>query len=281
MKYLYLLSLLLLLFSCQKKAKESTASFAKEAQYGGMIQVPAGSFQWQGKTEQIPSFWIDQHPVTIVEFRAFITATNYKTEAEIYDDAGVFNIEKKTWELVKGANWAFPFGKEKAKAEDTHPVTQVAYKDVLAYCEWAKKRLPTELEWEYAARGGGKVNTNYPWGDNEIQQNGKYRANVWQGLFPVTNKVEDGFQYTSPVGEYGTSALGLADISGNVWEWTSDWDTKSIPPNEKPSENSAKILRGGSFLCEPSWCHGYTLFGKSSTAVNTSLFHVGFRCVKE
>ncbi len=231
---------------------------------------------------QVDSFYIDNAPVTVAAFRKFVQATNFKTEAEKFGDAGVFLIEEKVWELVKGANWEYPMGTNQSKAEDVHPVTQVSWNDAVAYCQWAGKRLPTKLEWELAATNGATTNTQYPWG-NDIKNGKEYNANVWQGIFPHVNKVEDGYQYTSPIGIYGATPIGLYDMAGNVWEWTSDWH---LPKGINlaafvPDSTSQKILKGGSFLCEPNWCHGYTYFGQTTNTVETSLFHIGFRCVGE
>ncbi len=260
-----------------------------------MVLIPAGKVRIgaeDGFAHELPQFWanveaflMDKSPVTVAEFRQFIRATAYVTEAEKFGDAGVINEEtEKQWILVKGANWEYPLGKNKPKAPDNHPVTQVSWNDANAYAKWVGKRLPCEIEWEHAARNGKNARDKYPWG-NEIEANGKWNANVWQGKFPQKNYVEDGFPYTSPVGKFGKTPLGLTDMSGNVWEWTSNrkFDYSLLFSKEASpitiSEEYAE--RGGSFLCEPTWCHGYRVSGRSSSSAETSIFHLGFRCVKD
>jgi len=238
-----------------------------------MVYVPSGN--------NIAAFFMDESPVTVADFRVFIKETGYITEAEKFGDAGVFTSETN-WQLKKGAFWEFPAGQDQQQAEDDHPVTQVSYNDALAYCQWAGKRLPTSKEWEHAAKDAANVTSAYNWGETLVV-NGKYQANTWQGSFPYFNTNADGFSYTSPVGFFGKTELGLTDISGNVWEWTSDWD---LPygmnrENFKPNQYSQKILRGGSFLCDPIVCHGYQITGKSESTPETSLMHTGFRCVQD
>lgn len=239
----------------------------------GMVIIPGN--------EDVEPFFMDESPVTVAQFREFIEATGYVTQAEKFGDAGVFTIEQN-WHLVTGAYWEYPMGKEHPRAKDNHPVTQISFNDALAYAEWAGKRLPTEAEWINAAMDGTEIETQYNWGDQLVVE-GKFMANTWQGSFPFYNSIDDGFETTSPVGTFGKTKLGLQDISGNVWEWTSDW--KMVPglskSEFKPDSTSEKILRGGSFLCDPSYCHGYRLDGVSSSTPETSLFHLGFRCVKD
>lgn len=239
----------------------------------GMVYVPAGT--------GIEAYFMDETPVTVSQFRAFVTATNYVTEAEKFGNSGVFTVERN-WFLKDGAYWEYPMGKDLPKAADNHPVTQVSYNDAEAYALWAGKRLPSGAEWEHAAKDGDDINTIYNWG-NTLVVNEEYKANVWQGSFPYVNTLKDGFEHTSPVGLFGKTKLGLADISGNVWEWTSDWDLPyGISQEEyQINEASQKILRGGSFLCEPSFCHGYQITGKSESTPDTSLMHTGFRCVRD
>jgi sulfatase modifying factor 1 len=233
----------------------------------------------------IKEFYMDKHPVTVKQFREFIKATNYITEAELFGNAGVFDFESGKWMLMDGANWEYPQGKDLPKAPDDHPVTQVSWNDANAYCKWAGKRLPTEFEWEHAARNAGKIKDHmYPWRTNYLKdKEGEYLANVWQGAFPVYNSVADGYKLTSPVGAFGETPLGLQDMAGNVWEWCSNWkisydqEIKDFVPNEK----SEKAQRGGSFLCDPKVCHGYRVSGRSGSTPETSLMNVGFRCVKD
>lgn len=260
-----------------------------------MVLIPAGKVRIgaeDGFAHELPQFWanvesflMDKSPVTVAQFREFIKATGYKTEADKFGNAGVINDETgKQWILLDGANWEYPLGRTKPKAIDNHPVTQVSWNDANAYAKWAGKRLPCEIEWEHAARNAKNTRTKYSWGE-EIESNGKWNANVWQGKFPEKNFVEDTFPYTSPVGKFGKTELGLTDMSGNVWEWTSN---KKFDYASLFAKNSASVSiseeyaeRGGSFLCEPTWCHGYRVSGRSSSTSETSLFHVGFRCVKD
>lgn len=234
------------------------------------------------KTHAIKGFFMDVHPVTVGQYRAFVKATGYKTQAEKFGDSGIFDVEARKWILAKGANWQYPLGENNPKAADDHPVTQVSFEDAQAYCTWAGKRLPTEAEWEHAARNGTNTRTQYSWG-SDIKENGSIKANHWQGVFPAVNTVEDGYLYTSPVGEFNTTKLGLQDMSGNVWEWCQDWylpygsDQASFTPNAQ----SEKVMRGGSFMCHPSYCHGYRVSGRSGTTPETGLFHLGFRAVQD
>lgn len=223
------------------------------------------------KSGQIESFWIDKNLVTVADFKKFVKSTNFKTQAENFGDAGFFDVKTGQWSLKKGATWEFPLGEDFPKAIDNHPVTQVSWNDAVAYCKWAGKRLPTQAEYELAAKNGEEsASSNYSWGENE-EENGKYKGNFWQGSFPTVSIVKDGFQYTSPVGFYGKTAIGLTDMGGNVWQWTSEWS------QEKPEE---KLQCGGSYLCDKAFCHGYQIGKTASSTPETSLMHVGFRCVK-
>jgi len=243
--------------------------------------TPPEGMQYIPKGKSIPAFFMDTSPVTVAQFRAFVEATEYVTEAEKFGNSGIFTIEQN-WFLEDGADWQYPQGPNAEKAHDDHPVTQVSYNDALAYANWAGKRLPSQAEWEHAAKDANDINTIYNWGDQLIVE-GKYMANTWQGSFPFVNLNEDGFMLTSPVGAFGKTKLGLTDMAGNVWEWTSDWSIPHgvKPENFVPNQTSQKILRGGSFLCEPSFCHGFQITGTSESTPETSLMHTGFRCVKD
>lgn len=222
--------------------------------------------------ENINDFWMDISPVTVADFSKFIAATKYKTQAEQFGDAGVFDFKTGNWSLLKGATWQYPFGKNGEKAKPSHPVTQVSWNDAVAYCKWAKKRLPTSEEFVFAEKNGEEdFDKTYSWGDNFVE-NDIYKANFWQGNFPVKNTIEDGFLTTSPVGYFGKNEAGLNDMGGNVWQWCSDFS------QEKRDE---KNQRGGSYLCDPMVCHGFKIGGVSSSTPETSLCHVGFRCVKD
>lgn len=260
----------------------------------GMVYVPGGYVQMgseDGLDQEKPTFWalvkpflIDQHEVTVGEFRKFIQATGYKTQAQQFGDAGVLSDSTKEWTLVPGANWEFPYGPKAGKAADNLPVTQVSWNDATAYAKWAGKRLPHEIEWEHAARNGRNDRTLYPFGD-ELAPGGKAMANTWNGTFPNFDQVTDGFHHASPVGHFGKSPLGLSDLSGNVWEWCDNWKVSyqdllnRAEPKIGPETERAQ--RGGSYLCEPSWCHGYRVSGRSGSTPETSLMHLGFRCVKD
>ena len=258
----------------------------------GMVYVPGGLTHVGSKTglpqeqpvfaAEVAPFFMDAHPVTVATFRAFVEATGFVTEAEGFGNAGLIDERTRQWILLDGATWRHPLGPDAPPAPDDHPVTQVSWNDAVAYAEWAGKRLPTEAEWEHAARGAKDDRRRYPWGDSLVE-GGAHRANTWNGVFPIRNTNEDGHLYTSPVGAFGQTPLGLTDMGGNVWEWTQDW-FRSYADRDKPftpTPQSEKAQRGGSFLCEPGWCHGYRVSGRSHSTPETSLFHVGFRCVMD
>ncbi len=265
MKYIFIFSILFC-WACVKDGKQTYPTPPQ-----GMVYVPAG--------EKVEAFFMDISPVTVAEFNEFVKQTNYQTEAHRFGNAGVFNIEKGTWEMVEGADYLYPLGKNYPKAEPNHPVTQVSWYDAAAYAKWAKKRLPTYQEWKWAAMNANENwDKIYSWGD-ELIENGKvYKANVWQGNFPHYSQVEDGFQYTSPVGYYGKTPLGLTDVGGNVWQWCQDW---ANPNGDTLSPEAEKLQYGGSFLCDKNICHGYKIGNTAHSTPETSLCHVGFRCVKD
>ncbi|MDC8004416.1 SUMF1/EgtB/PvdO family nonheme iron enzyme [Aureisphaera galaxeae] len=271
--YTVLVGILLLaaaVFFFFPKGEDSTDSIQEK-----MVLIPSGP-----TASKIQAFYMDVHPVTVMEFRSFIDATGYETSAETFGDAGVFDYETGRWSLKKGANWEYPQGRDQPKAPDNHPVTQVSWYDAKAYAEWVGKRLPAEAEWEHAARNGGQIDDAiYPWGSNTVKENDTYKANVWQGIFPLYNSVGDGYKNTSPVGVFGKTELGLEDMAGNVWEWCNDWKTSDADPES--TNEMEKIQRGGSFLCDTKVCHGYTVYGKSSSTPETSLMNLGFRCVRD
>ncbi len=260
-------------------------------------------------TVSVDDFYLDTHPVTVGDFRKFVASTGYRTEAEKFGDAGVFNVERlqkmiveagyqvaemeklsyqgmndlqsRGWELVPKAYWEYPLGPSEHRAQDDHPVTQISWNDAVAYAEWAGKRLPTEAEWEYAARSGRNAQRQYSWG-NELAPDGVFKANVWEGNFPITNNEADEFYYTSPVGAFGITDCGLSDMGGNVWEWCSD--TYRPYPGSTDSYQTAetdKVIRGGSFLCDESFCHGYRVSARTFCSAETALFHQGFRCAQD
>ena len=258
----------------------------------GMVYVPGGVARIgseDGPAHERPvfevrvePFFMDVHPVTVAQFRAFVEATGYVTQAERFGDAGVYDDRTGGWRLVRGAHWRRPLGPDGPPAPDDHPVTQVSWHDAVAYAQWVGKRLPTEVEWEHAARGARNAPGPYAWGTSLVTD-GRHRANTWQGPFPGPNTLEDGFLYTSPVGAFGATELGLTDMGGNVWEWTADWFRPYVDRDRPfhPDARSEKVQRGGSFLCHESYCHGYRVSARSHSTPETALFHVGFRLVKD
>ena len=256
-----------------------------------MVFVKGGRFNFgsnngldREKPEQevvIQSFLIDKNLVTVAEFRNFVSSTNYTTEAEIFGNAIVYNDSIDTWQLIDGANWEFPFGTSKAVASNYHPVTQVSWNDALAYCKFCDKTLPTEVQWEYAAsERGQKKNQLFYWG-NDLVINNKYMCNTWASDYPNSIGFKDGFKYTSPVGYYGANSLGIFDMAGNVWEWCYNMYLPYEGNHQIFSDElQGRAQRGGSFLCNPNYCYGFRLSARSATSAESSLFHVGFRCVK-
>ena len=228
----------------------------------------------------IKSFYLDKSPVTVAQFQKFVDATGYKTDAEKFGDSGVFDTNTLNWSLVSGASWKFPYGKDKPRAIEDHPVTQVSWNDAMAYSQWAGKRLPTEAEWEYAARCGGKNVGPFSWG-NKLIVNGKYQAYVWQGELSAKQGA-DGFETTSPVGYFGTTPCGLTDMGGNVWNWCSDV-FQPYPENNDPflTNGQMRVIRGGSFLYDQNGENSFTVWGRASNTFETSLFNTGFRCAKD
>jgi sulfatase modifying factor 1 len=273
----------------------------------GMVHVPSGSTQIGVKTKhwealrrnrspgprplfgrnahppiwvEVGAFFLDVHPVTVAQFRTFVEETGYATQAEKFGNGGV--LKDGQWRLVDGATWRRPRGPDRPKAPDDHPVTQVSWNDAQAYCEWAGKRLPTEVEWEHAAREGQNRRALCPWDGSCRDRSVRIEhANTWQGRYPVQNTAADGYRYTSPVGAFKANALGLQDMSGNVWEWTHSWmrPYKKRGTGFQPSERRRRVMRGGSFICQE--CGGYFVFARSAATPQTALFHVGFRCAKD
>ncbi len=240
----------------------------------GMVLIPSGTNE---SGEKMAGFFMDISPVTVQQYDAFIRATGYVDDAHKYGSADVFDTVLHRWKMTEGANYLYPYGPDKPKAEGDMPATQVSWNDAIAYCNWAGKRLPTAKEWIYAAMNAdGNYNKEYPWG-NELIENGKYMANVWQGNFPYKNTVADGYAFAAPVGIFGKTILGLTDLGGNVWEWIEDW--KNIRDTTGP--DAQKLQMGGSFLCDINVCHGYKIGRSASSTPNSSLCHVGFRCVTD
>ena len=288
----------IILFSCtsclgnkpkdSKSETENYKSGVTEEVDNNMVYFKGGTFR-MGSSEGMPqeqpvhqvevrAFRMDKHPVTVKEFRRFIEQTGYKTDAEKFGDSGVFDFTTSGWVLVPGANWQYPLGNNTSLAQDDYPVTQVSWNDACAYAAWAGKRLPTEAEWEYAARCGGKSTSKFSWGD-ELIKNGKYLTNVWQGTDLSAKQGADGFVQTSPVGYYGETPCGLTDMGGNVWNWCSD-TYNPYPGSTLPDQQNAglKVIRGGSFFFDQNGENSYTTTGRGSNTQETSLFNMGFRC---
>lgn len=269
---------------------EPQRSTITESNKKEMVRFEGGTFimgSENGPPDQQPehetkvqSFYLDKHPVTVAEFRQFIEETGYTTDAESFGDAGVFLFNQNRWDLVKGANWEYPQGPSKPKAKPDHPVTQVSWRDAREYCRWAGKRLPTEKQWEYAAKNGGKLKTPFPWGSNQLQINGEYKANVWQGDLQKKQGA-DGFKLTSPVGYYGAYKSGLSDMAGNVWEWCRDIYAP-YPGSSARIRKNPKVrgIRGGSFFYDQAGKASYTVTFRGKNSIETSLFNMGFRCAK-
>ena len=260
---------------------------------GGYTYIGSDS---SGLVAENPRFWIhvqpflmDISPVTVSQFREFVKATGFKTEAEKFGNGGFIDeTSQNAWILKDGCTWEYPQGKDYPPAADNLPVTQVSWNDAQAYAKWAGKRLPHELEFEHAARNARNDQTLYSFGDNLKTPDSKWRVNIWQGTFPYKNYVEDGFKFASPVGIFGKTPLGLTDMTGNVWQWCHNgkFSYAQVIENLKNGNaltefDSEKAQRGGSYLCEDTWCHGYRVSGRSFTSPETSLLHVGFRCVKD
>ena len=271
----------------------------------------------------VDGFWMDQTDVTNEQFSQFVRATSYVTVAErkpraedfpgappenLFAGSVVFSPPNHAvpldnhfqwWNYVRGANWRHPLGPESdIKGKEHYPVVHIAYEDALAYANWAGKRLPTEAEWEFAARGGlaGKP---YPWGD-DFRPDGKWMANTHQGHFPYADSGEDGYAGIAPVAQFPPNGYGLSDMAGNVWQWTRDWyrpdyyaqlaAAGNISRNPQgpdsaydPSEPAEKkrVQRGGSFLCTDQYCSRYVVGTRGKGEVSTGTNHLGFRCVKE
>ena len=303
----------------------------------GMVWIPGGTFR-MGSDRHYPEeapvhrvtvdgFWMDRAPVTNREFRAFVEATRYVTVAEIAPDpkdypgalphmlkAGslVFSPPDHPvdlsnfanwWAFKFGANWRRPYGKgSSVRGLDNHPVVHIAHRDAEAYAAWAGTVLPTEAEWEHAARGG-LDQAEFAWGD-EFTPGGRHMANTWQGAFPHENLAPDGYERTSPVDSFPPNGFGLLDMIGNVWEWTTDWySTKHtgdaakaccIPENPRGGNEAGscdpcqpririprKVVKGGSHLCAPNYCRRYRPAARHPQPVDTSMSHVGFRCISK
>ena len=298
-----------------------------------MVWIPGGTFM-MGSNDHYPEeapahevtvngFWMDQYTVTNAHFSRFVEDTNYVTSAErcpnpkdypgaipelLVPASVVFrrpgykvslSDHFQWWTYVPGASWRHPLGPGSSlKGLAKHPVVHVAFEDACAYATWAGKTLPTEAEWEFAARGGleGAV---YVWGD-EFEPNGEVLANTWQGDFPNENLLTDGYEWTAPVGSFPPNGYGLYEMAGNVWEWTTDWyqqhgeiqqtccasfnprggdPEKSYDPRTPNVKIPRRVMKGGSYLCAPNYCQRYRPAARMAQAVDTSTCHLGFRCI--
>jgi sulfatase modifying factor 1 len=298
-----------------------------------MVWIPGGEFLMGSDRhypEEAPAhrvavdgFWVDRYPVTNAAFRRFVDATGHVTVAErppdpaTYPDAepermvaasAVFHKPRQPvaltdpyqwWIYVPGASWRHPRGPQSSlRGLDDHPVVHVAWEDVDAYARWAGKDIPTEAEWEYAARGG-LDGAEFAWGD-ELTPGGRHRANVWQGEFPTENLCLDGYEYASPIRSFPPNGYSLFDMIGNVWEWTVDWYQEQHPvthacctvanpvggnrdashdPRQPGTPIPRKVMKGGSHLCAPNYCRRYRPAARMPQAVDTSTSHLGFRCI--
>ncbi len=306
-----------------------------DAPGSNLLWIPGGTFR-MGSDEHyaeerpvhrvtVDGFWMDRYPVTNERFAKFVEATGHVTFAEIppkaedypgalpemlYAGSLVFvkpkgPVDRRNignwWQYLKGADWRHPQGPQSSlEGRAQHPVVHITFADAEAFAKWEGKELPTEAEWEFAARGG-RDGAAYAWGD-DLLLDGKHMANTWQGEFPWDNQLEDGFEGTSPVGAFPASGYGLHDIIGNVWEWSTDWYVANHPADEQKAccipqnprgpkaEDSIdprqpeipiprKVLKGGSHLCAPNYCRRYRPAARFPEPVDTSAAHVSFRCI--
>ncbi|QOV35870.1 formylglycine-generating enzyme family protein [Streptomyces ferrugineus] len=280
----------------------------------GQVRLPGGEFAMgdafgegypdDGESPvhqvRLKPFHIDETAVTNAQFAAFVKATGHVTDAERHGSSAVFHLAVDAapadllgraagtpwWINVRGAHWRCPNGPRSGITDlRSHPVVHVSWNDATAYAHWAGKRLPTEAEWEYAARGG-LAGRRYAWGD-ELTPDGRWRCNIWQGRFPVHNTAEDGHLTTAPAKSYRPNGHGLWNTAGNVWEWCADWFSPTYyarSPTENPrgpEAGTARVLRGGSYLCHDSYCNRYRVAARSSNTPDSSSGNLGFRCAND
>jgi formylglycine-generating enzyme required for sulfatase activity len=278
----------------------------------GMLKLEGGRFlMGTDSTEQflvdgegpvrevtVDGFWMDARPVSNEQYREFVKATGYKTESERYGWSFVFHshvpderVDDRAagitwWCKVNGADWAHPEGADSGVDDRlAYPVVHISWNDAAAYAEWAGKRLPTEAEWEYAARGGLEQKI-YPWGD-ELTPGGRHLCNVWQGEFPHHDTGEDGWTGVAPADAFPPNGYGLYGITGNAWEWCADWfhpswhvtATRINPAG--PPEGTTRLMKGGSYLCHRSYCNRYRVAARTSNTPDSATTNISFRCVRD
>jgi sulfatase modifying factor 1 len=275
-----------------------------------MLVLEGGAFEMGGDNDagfandgelpvhsvRLPTFALDAHATTNRDFAVFVAETGYRTEAERIGWSFVFHLllpcnfpptrgvaHAPWWRQVEGACWKRPEGPDSVvDSRLDHPVVHVSWNDAQAYAVWAGKRLPTEAEWEYAARGGIR-RARFPWGD-ELTPDGEHRSNIWQGRFPTVNTVEDGHLGTAPVDAYQKNGFGLYNMAGNVWEWCEDWfdaayyGRSPVDDPRGPVAGTERVIRGGSYLCHSSYCARYRVGARSRNTPDSSSGNTGFRC---
>lgn len=254
-----------------------------------MIIIPAGPSTQIGDDHaprderprfnmDLASFRMDRTPVTVRQFRAFVDATGYVTEAQRIGSAGVLSEGGGAWVDLAGADWIHPNGPAGPVAEDMHPVTQVSWNDAVAYCKTYGLRLPTEFEWERAARLGQAPDGTVYEASTPAGLLARIGGNTWQGVFPITDTGEDGYRGPSPVGAFGEAPSGLTDMAGNVWEWTASFYLPYPASRPETRKSPERVQRGGSFLCSTGGCEGFRVTARAHATPDTALMHVGFRC---